>query len=129
MKKELKKFHTLNWDFNHDTIEHYDVLPYLRLCIKARKDTDKKAKKSKRMQKMKEENPADYEMYWAFPETYEKFVKFIDREAMHQFWGRCEYEMICQGWPVPQNDYKLDVYEQIKMNLDVICKILWEEIK
>jgi hypothetical protein len=35
--------------------------------------------------------------------------------------------MICHGWPGQKNSYKLDVHEQIMMNIDIIAEILWNE--
>jgi hypothetical protein len=67
--------------------------------------------------------------YYAVPETYEEFKKFIERESMYMFWGRCEWEMITHGWPVRKNDYKIDVHEQVMMNIDTIADILWKEIE
>lgn len=132
MKKELKKFFVITWDFNTDSInKKYDVLPYLRLCIKERKEKWKKNQKSKRFQKNVESGLIDketIEKYYKFPETFSEFKKFIQNEAQYQYWSRCEYEIICSGWPVQKNDYKLDVYEQIMMNLDTVCEILWNEI-
>ncbi len=127
--KTKKQFFVLNWDFNSDRIYEYDVLPYLRNCIEERKEKAKRAEKSKRMQKMKDEYPEDFEKYYAFPADFERFRRFVDAAARYQFWGRCEYEMICHGWPAGKNDYKIDIYEQIKMNLSIIAEILWEEIK
>ena len=101
MEKDAKKFNVLLWSFNNDKLEHYDVLPYLRKqCL------NKKV-----------------------PDNYEDFKKFIENESSYQFWARCEYEMICHGWPVRRNDYKLDIHEQIMMNIDVIASILWDELQ
>lgn len=124
------KFYVLNWDFNTDEIKHYDVLPYLRNCIDGRYETWKSCQKSKMFQKRLTRNEiSEKELirYYKVPDNFPDFKDFIDLVAQHQFWGRCEYEMICTGWPVQKNDYKIDVYEQIKMNLDIICNILWTE--
>ena len=59
--------------------------------------------------------------------TLDDFKNFVKIKSQYQFWGRCEYEMICHGWPVRKNTYKLDVHEQIMMNLDIIAKILYDE--
>lgn len=40
-----------------------------------------------------------------------------------------EYECIIHGWPLQKNDYKLDIHEQVMMNLDVITKLMLEDIK
>lgn len=98
----MKKFNVLRWDFNNDELINYDVLPYFRRCYDDVKDK---------------------------PLTREEMKKFIERKSAYQFWGRCEYEMICHGWPVRNNDHKLDVHEQIMMNIDTITDILFNELK
>lgn len=104
MKKQLKQFYVLNWDSNSDTIEHYDILPYFRDCWKRRP-------KSKR------------------PKTRQELEKFIHDNSIYMFWARCQYEMICHAWPVKKNDYKIDIHEQVMMNIDIIVDILAEEFK
>ena len=37
--------------------------------------------------------------------------------------------MITHGWPVRKNNYKIDVHEQVMMNIDTIADILWKEIE
>jgi hypothetical protein len=96
----MNTFYVLHWDFNHDALEHYDVLPYFRECYKEKKEK---------------------------PKTFEEFKEFIEHKSQYRFWSRCEYEMICHGWPVRKNDYKLDIHEQIMMNIDVITNILFKE--
>ena len=121
---EKTKFNVLTWDFNRDKLEHYDVLPYFRGVYNDRK----KKMKGKRIQKILAENP-DMKKYYAVPETLEEMKEFVINEGRYMFWARCEWEMICHGWPVQKNDYKIDVYEQIEMNIDVIVEILWNEFK
>ena len=36
--------------------------------------------------------------------------------------------MIVHGWPVRKNDYKIDVHEQVMMNIDIISDILYNEV-
>ena len=36
--------------------------------------------------------------------------------------------MIVHGWPAQKNEHKLDIHEQIMMNLDLITEILFEEL-
>lgn len=124
-KEELAKFNVLNWDFNRDMIYQYDVLPYFRECYRD------KVKKFKQVSKRKWYAKADEKIkeWYKVPETYEEFKKFIEDQSRYQFWARCEYEMIVHGWPVRKNDYKIDIHEQVMMNLDIICKILWEEFQ
>lgn len=123
--KNLKKFNVLNWDFNRDMIYQYDVLPYFRECYADKVKSFKKVSKRKWYAKADEKTKKWYQV----PETYEEFKKFIEDESRYQFWARCEYEMIIHGWPVRKNDYKIDIHEQVMMNLDIICEILWDEIK
>ena len=108
---EKKKFHVLTWDFNKDKIEHYDVLPYLR----------------DRLEERIEKNKKDEDEYFKVPKSFDDFKKFVKDESLYQFWSRCEYEMIVHGWPVRKNDYKIDVHEQIMMNIDIIAGILFDE--
>ena len=108
---EKRKFYVLTWDFNRDKIEHYDVLPYLR----------------NRLEERIEKNKNDEDNYFKVPKSFTDFKKFVEDESLYQFWSRCEYEMIVHGWPVRKNDYKIDVHEQIMMNLDVISGILFYE--
>jgi len=123
-KKENKKFNVLTWDFNGDKLECYDVLPYFRGCYAERK---KKAK-GKRIQKIMAENP-DMKKYYGVPATFGEFKEFIKDESMYMYWSRCEWEIIVHGWPVRKNDYKIDVHEQVMMNIDTIADILWKEIE
>ena len=123
-KKETKKFNVLIWDFNSDKLEHYDVLPYFRDEYADRK---KKAK-GKRIQKIIKEN-SDMRKYYAVPSTFDELKEFVKGESQYMFWARCEWEMIIHGWPMRENDYKIDVHEQVMMNLDTIAEILWEEIE
>ncbi len=117
----MKQFNVLLWDFNSDKLTHYDVLPYFRNCYAIRKEKCKKADKN-----IKEE---DFNKYFKVPETLNEFIEFVKQESRYNYWARCEYEMICHGWPVRKNDYKLDVHEQIMMNLDIVAEILYNEIK
>ncbi len=123
-KKDLVKFHVINWDFNSDKLVFYDVLPYFRSAYKERVAQIKKFSKSKRGQEILKDSD-----YWYMPDTYEKFKKFIKEQSQYQFWARCEYECIVHGWPVRDNEHKLDIHEQVMANLDIIVNILWEELQ
>ena len=48
-----------------------------------------------------------------------------------QFWARCEYEVILSSWPSRENGHrhKMDVYEQIHMNLDNIAKLMYDDLQ
>ena len=111
----MKKFNVLRWNFNLDEPECYDILPYLRNCYNDVVEFNKN-------------NRSDNNSWWKVPETLEEFKEFIEKRSHYKFWSRCEYEMICHGWPVHKNNYKLDCHEQIMMNIDIIAEILYNEI-
>lgn len=102
----MKKFNVLCWDFNTDKLTYYDVLPYLRKEVTERWESNKNDQL-----------------------TREILKELIEASSRYRFCSRCEYEMIIHGWPVHKNDYKIDIHEQIMMNIDVIAEILFEEYK
>lgn len=104
---ENKTFNVLMWDFNHDELIHYDVLPYLREVIE-----ENLKRKNKNIKVIK---------------SFDDLKELIEKESMYRYWSRCEYEMIIHGWPVQKKDYKIDIHEQIMMNIDVISDILFDE--
>ena len=120
----MKQFNVLIWDFNSDSLSHYDVMPYFRNSLKERIDRDKEY-----LKKNGDIKSNIYKEHYKTPKTLDEFKKFIEKVSLSQFWSRCEYEIILHGWPVQKNNYKLDVYEQIMMNIDIIGEILYEENK
>lgn len=96
MKNYVKPYNVLIWDFNSDSLQPYDIMPYLINCWQ---------KEGKGVEK----NP-------------ESIKQFILNNSMYMFWARCEYEFIVTGWPVKKNEQKIDVYYQIKNNIDVIVE-------
>lgn len=119
----MKKFNVLTWEFTMDKLEPYDVIPYF---VERYKDRKKKAN-GKSYKKMVEANP-EYKKYYGLPETLDEMKSFIECESMHMFWSKCEWEMIIHGWPVKGNEYKLDVHEQVMMNIDTIASIVYDEV-
>ena len=99
----MESFNVMLWDFKTDKLVPYDVMPYLRDCYKEKK-------------KRKEQ-----------PKTLEEFKNFVEAESRYRYWARCEYEMICHGWPVKKNEHKLDIHEQVMMNVGIIAKMLYDE--
>lgn len=99
---ENQTFNVIFYNFNARKFEYYNILPYFI-----------------REYKEQELNLS----------TFEEFKKFILDEAQYQFWGRCEYEMILQGWPNTDVEEKWDIYDQIKMNINVITNLFIDVIK
>ena len=106
MKKIIEPYYVIIWDFNRDQIKKWNIMDYLIACYK----------ETKKFKKLKT------------PETFEECKKFILAKSMYKYWSRCEYECIVHCWPVKKNEYKLDVYEQIEMNIDVITKHFMNQI-
>lgn len=97
----MNVFNVINYDFNKNKFETYDVLPYLRDCYKEKENK---------------------------PKSFSEFKEFIEKEAMYQFWARCEYEIILIDWPCKKHSEKWDVYKQIMMNIDIITELLMKDV-
>lgn len=106
----MVEYRVITWDFSTDRVEHYDIMPYLYRRLEE--------KRKKRQIVLKDL-------------TLEKLKEFIDAESMYQFWARCEYEVILSSWPPRENGHrhKMDVYEQIHMNLDNIAKLMYDDLQ
>ena len=94
MKRNIKPYKVISWDFNSDNIDYYDIMPFLI-------DSYKKIKKNK-------------------PKTFDEIKEFIINESRYRFWSRCEYEVIITGWPKQKREVKIDIFNQIMKNIDVI---------
>lgn len=94
MKRNIKPYKVISWDFNSDNIEYYDIMPFLI-------DSYKRIKKNK-------------------PKTFDEIKEFIINESRYRFWSRCEYEVIIAGWPKQKREVKIDIFDQIMKNIDVI---------
>jgi len=101
------QFNVLWWDVNRKDIVPYDVLPYFR-------NKYKELKKKER------------------PVTEEQWHEFVKHKGMYRFWGQCQYEFLVSEWPTPVNPekdkrVKVDIWQQIEPNIDLIVKLLMEE--
>lgn len=99
----MKSFNVIIWDFNRRKFTTYDIIPYL---VRQYNETKK------------------MDSYKKTPETFEEFREFVNNESMRQFWSRCEYEIIIKDWPGQTKQEKVDVYWQIKNNLDLVTEVL-----
>lgn len=81
----------------------YDVMPYFIEEYKRRKKPDR-------------------------PVTFDEFKEFVINEGKYMYWSRCEYEIILSDWPSQKVEKKIDVMDQIMMNLDIVIEILMENI-
>ena len=129
----MNKFNVLNFNWTTREKDEYDVLPYFRSVWKDKKfNFDKKEVKTK-----------------------EDLKNWIQRASHYQFWSRCEYEFLMGACPFGTNKMikdlqkvdittennikicniitedmcKIDIHEQIMMNIDIITDILSIEFK
>lgn len=133
MRKE-KVFNVLIFDFNNKKYSYYNILPYFIDSWKNKKFNFDKSKVTDK-------------------KTLKEWIK---RASSYMFWSRCEYEFLIAPWPfvsykmkeefdklentskeyydniiniVLSEMHKIDVHEQIMMNIDVITDILAQEFK
>lgn len=99
----MKTFNVLIFDFNSRELRYYNIIPYLVKCYYRRPECNR-------------------------PNSFEEFKKFIKEESKYQWWSRCEYELVITGFPVQDKQEKIDVHYQVLMNIDIITKLLMEEI-
>jgi hypothetical protein len=98
----MRAFNVIIEDFNKKEFIPYDVMPYFEKCYKEAKEK---------------------------PITLEECTKFIDSKAKYRFWSRCEYEIVLTSFPSGKIKEKIDVYSQIKLNLEVITELFMEDLK
>lgn len=104
----MKQFNVILMDFNSKSIVPYDVLPYFRRNWKK-----------------------DHQNILS-PSSREELKQWIIDNAKYQFWARCEYEIMIGPWPYRKDHiieelHKVDAFEQIMFNIDVITDILTKE--
>lgn len=110
----MKAFNVIVFNFNKNDIEPYDVIPYFIEEYKERVKDNKRWHDSKG---------------FIVPKTRKELKAFIESKSQYQFWARCEYEIIIGDWPPSGFEKKIDVHQQIMMNIDTITDILSEELK
>ena len=113
---QIPAFYTLTWDMNRAEVENYDIMPYLVSAWK-----EDKARKRKIWFKSSDDDTKE-------PTTVEEWKKAILAASRYQFWARCEYEIIISEWPTEKHRVKLDVFDQINANIDVIAKLFMEYV-
>ena len=61
--------------------------------------------------------------------NYNEFRNEINNWLMYSFWSKCEYEIVCGGLFVEQPEHleKIDVYYQVKNNVDVLSRYIIAE--
>lgn len=118
-QKVLSKYNVIVTDPITGNTKYKDILPYLREQLS---DLKKRIAKEKRRVK------PDINLLNSFPSDKNSMRDFILKEAHHIWWSRCEYEILILDWPCQKTTTKIDVYDQVEMNIDVITDILFNEI-
>lgn len=98
----MTQFNVIYWDFNKENPSPYDVLPYFRRAYQECKKKDR-------------------------PVNREQWKEFITKKGRYMYWARCEYEVIISQWPPTDKSYKIDIWQQIEANLDLITELLMRE--
>lgn len=63
--------------------------------------------------------------------NYNELREYLGREFMYHFWCKCEHEIIVNSWPDhdESTEEKIDVFDQIRPNLDRITEYVIRELK
>ena len=110
----MESFNVINYNFNAQKFESYNVIPYFISAYTKRIELNKECPENK---------------YWKVPKTFKEFKQFIKEESQYQFWGRCEYEIILCDWPSQKHYEKWDIHNQIMMNLGIVARIIMKAVK
>lgn len=146
MAKVLKRFHVLEYKMGE--VKQYDVLPYFRSCWKEKKSYWKKdveAIKSAKYESKRKQMLRD----WIRDQSHYMFWGRCEYECLLASWPFGSYKMKekLKEFLTPDFNiedltqsinfyniiiadmHKIDIHDQIMMNLDVITDILFEEFK
>lgn len=117
---QIMPYYVINWNVNKDDIEYYDIMPYLLSCW------DEESKRDNKTWFIGSDNEIidKHKM----PTNDVEIKTFVLNNSKYRFWSRCEYEVIVSGWPSSKNNIKIDVYDQIEKNIDVVTKIFKDNL-
>ena len=97
----MKSFNVIYYNFNSKEFEPYNVIPYFVREYQGRIDTrnELKSELDKATSETEINLYRDALEHWKVPATFEEFKQFVKVESLHQFWSRCEYEIVLGPWP------------------------------
>ena len=140
MSKKIKKiFNVLEYNFTTREISYYDVLPYFRNCWKDKHyNFEKDEVKDKNTLKKWIEDASRYQ-FWArceyefvmgsWPFGSRKMTDDI-KDFLKKDYNLDDYSDSIKFYNIILQDMKkIDVHEQIMMNIDIIVDILFDEFK
>lgn len=114
MKKDHTPFNCIIFDINRRKFEPYDVMPYFLREWDEIKKTKRKYSEDK---------------YRGKPENMAELKEWLKGKSQYMFWSRCEYEIIVAGWPCTDTTRKIDIHDQILMNLDLVVDVFAHNIE
>lgn len=99
----MTPFNVIFCEINSNKMEAYDIMPTLINEYKRKKPKDR-------------------------PSTFDEFKDFIKKESLYHWGYKCEYEIILSDWPCQKKSEKWDINMQVLMNLDLITKVLMDNV-
>lgn len=117
----MNTFNVIRYNINARKFEPYDVLNALKYMW----EDDCK---NNRFIVSRDNNLVAFETVENVINDDEYFKFWVHSSLLHQFWSRCEYEVVLKSWPCGDVEEKTDIYEQCKMNLDLIVKLFKENL-
>lgn len=138
----MKQFNVIQFDFTHRKIIHYDILPYFREEWK-----DKYHKEEKN--KIKETKSKELLRRWIIDRSSYRFQARCEYEHLVASWPFGSYKikedlkkLLTLDFDIEklddsikfynilmQNMDKIDIHDQIMMNIDIITDILYNEFR
>ena len=93
------EWYVLNYDFNSKNAELYNIF-----------------NSSKFSDGLKEINESNYD--------FDEFVEELDKLCRYCFWSKSEYEIYVTDAFHPEDQSKIDVYDQLKPNMKVLAEYI-----
>lgn len=100
---ENLKWYVLNWNFNEKKVENFNIFNSCNF--------------TRGLENILKQNL-----------SFEDFVDKLDSELKYSFWSKCEYEIMV-GDLFQEPTEKVDIYSQVKPNIEILAKYILEENK
>ena len=137
MSINKRQFNVLHLKFDNKKVEYYDVLPYFRECWKEKHRFEKENVTDKKSLKEWVERASRYQ-FWArcqyefliapWPLGSYEMNKKVRQLITNKDFDLGDYNDNINFYNAIMCDMsKIDIHEQIMMNIDIIVDILWEE--
>lgn len=139
MSTNKRQFNVLHLKFDNKKVEYYDVLPYFRECWKEKHRFEKESVTDKKSLKEWVERVSRYQ-FWArcqyefliapWPLGSYEMNKRVREVISKSTFNLDDYSSNIDFHNAIMYDmHKIDIHEQIMMNIDIIVDILFDEFK